>query len=62
MEAHSSILAWKIPWTEESSSLQFMGSQELEMTEHTLFDYLVIQFVSEKQDKQVFYSYIFKVI
>ena len=24
----SSILAWKIPWTEEPSSLEFMWSQE----------------------------------
>ena len=27
MAAHSSILAWRIPWTEESSGLQSMGSQ-----------------------------------
>ena len=26
METHSSILAWKIPWMEESGRLQFMGS------------------------------------
>ena len=26
MAIHSSILAWKIPWTEESSGLQSMGS------------------------------------
>ena len=24
---HSSILAWRIPWTEESGGLQSMGSQ-----------------------------------
>ena len=29
MEAHSSILAWKIPWTEEPGGLQSMGSQSL---------------------------------
>ena len=28
----SSILAWRIPWTEEPGSLQPMGSQELDMT------------------------------
>ena len=28
MAPHSSILAWKIPWTEEPGGLQFMGSQE----------------------------------
>ena len=27
MAAHSSILAWKIPWTEDPGRLQFMGSQ-----------------------------------
>ena len=27
MVNHSSILAWKIPWTEESGELQSMGSQ-----------------------------------
>ena len=29
---HSSILAWKIPWTEEPGGLQSMGSKELDMT------------------------------
>ena len=28
MATHSSILAWKIPWTEEPGRLQSMGSQE----------------------------------
>ena len=27
MATHSSILNWRIPWTEEPSGLQFMGSQ-----------------------------------
>ena len=27
MATHSSILAWKIPWTEELSGLQSVGSQ-----------------------------------
>ena len=27
MATHSSTLAWKIPWTEEPSRLQSMGSQ-----------------------------------
>ena len=27
MATHFSILAWKIPWTEEPGRLQFMGSQ-----------------------------------
>ena len=27
MATHSTILAWRIPWTEEPGGLQFMGSQ-----------------------------------
>ena len=34
MTAHSSILAWDIPWTEESGGLQSMGLQRVgHMTE-----------------------------
>ena len=29
MAAHSSILAWRISWTEEPSELQSMGSQRV---------------------------------
>ena len=29
METHSSILAWEIPWTEETGGLQSMGSQRV---------------------------------
>ena len=32
---YSSILAWRIPWTEEPGWLQFMGSQIVGTTEHT---------------------------
>jgi len=38
MEIHSSILAWKIPWTEELGKLQSMGLQRVEhdrMSEHS---------------------------
>ena len=30
MATHSSVLAWKIPWMEESGRLQSMGSQRVE--------------------------------
>jgi len=30
MATHSSILAWRIPWTEEPGRLQSMGSQRVE--------------------------------
>ena len=33
MAMHSSILAWRIPWTEDPGGLQSMGSQESDMTE-----------------------------
>ena len=33
MAAHSSILAWRIQWTEEPGGLQPMGSQESDRTE-----------------------------
>ena len=33
MATHSSILAWRIPWTEEPGGLQSMGLQESDMTE-----------------------------
>ena len=29
MATHSSILAWRIPWTEEPGGLQSMGSQRI---------------------------------
>ena len=33
MAAHSSILAWEIPWTEEPGGLQSMGSKKSDTTE-----------------------------
>ena len=33
MAIHSSILAWRIPWTEKPSRLQFMESKESDTTE-----------------------------
>ena len=32
MATYSSILAWRIPWTEEPGRLQFVGSQESDRT------------------------------
>ena len=31
MASHSSILAWKIPWTDEPGRLQSMGSQKIQI-------------------------------
>ena len=33
MATHSSILAWRIPWTEEPGGLQSMGSHRADTTE-----------------------------
>ena len=33
MATHSSIVAWRIPWTEKPGRLQSMGSKESGMTE-----------------------------
>ena len=42
MGTHSSILAWRIPWTEEPGRLQSMGSQreESDTTERLHFHFL----------------------
>ena len=37
MAAHSSTLAWKIPWVEEPDKLQSMGSQRSRLSDLTLF-------------------------
>ena len=47
MATHSSILAWEIPWTEESGGLQSMGSQRVGhnwATEHSsnMISHLII--------------------
>ena len=34
MATHSSILAWRIPWTEECSGLHSVGSQRVECYTH----------------------------
>ena len=39
MATHSSILAWKIPWTEEPGGLQSMASQRV------VYDYVTEQYL-----------------
>ena len=38
MSTHSSILAWRIPWTEEPDRLQPKGHKELDMTEQLILN------------------------
>ena len=40
MATHSSILVWRIPWTEELGGLQPMGLKELDTTERLHFHFL----------------------
>ena len=37
MATHSSVLAWRIPWTEELGGLQSTGRKELDTTERLHF-------------------------
>ena len=51
MTTHSSILAWRIPWTEEPGSLQSMGSQRVrhkQVTKQT-----AQRFQTDTQDKLI---------
>ena len=39
MATHSSILAWRIPWTEELGGLQYTGRKESDTTERLHFHF-----------------------
>ena len=41
MATHSSILAWRIPWTEEPGRLQSMGSQRVRQLSDLVTEYLI---------------------
>ena len=43
MATYSSILAWRIPWTEEPDGLQFMGHKESDVTERLTLSVLSIE-------------------
>ena len=48
MAAHSSILAWKIPWTEDPGGLKSMGLQESDTTEYVyicMYSYIQFQII-----------------
>ena len=56
MATHSSILTWKMPWTEEPGGLQSMGLQELGMTQqlnhHQRTKILFAAWCSQKKEKE----------
>ena len=60
MATHSSIFAWKIPWTEEPGGLQSMGSQSLRhnlVTEHARIHlHVIVPFKITNISKKLFMS------
>ena len=41
MATHSSVLSWRIPWTEEPGRLQLWGFKELDRTERLTHTHMV---------------------
>ena len=71
MATHSSVLAWRIPQTEEPGRLQSVGSQELDTTErlsthtHCFMSgfnccFLTCTQISQEAGQVVWYSHLFK--
>ena len=59
---HSSILAWKIPWTEEPGGLQSMGSQRVrqDWSDLALMQWTTYLFPKwEKTESALYYQYCF---
>ena len=54
MATHSSILAWRIPWTEELGGLQSMGRKESDTTKRLHFHF---HFHWDYKMKYVFFSF-----
>ena len=52
--AHSSILAWRIPWTEEPDGLQLCGHKELYVTDTYQYHYfrVINDFIKGKRSTQ----------
>ena len=53
MAAHSSILAWRIPWTEEPGRLSPWGCKELDTTERLILTNFGSQNISPKWGQNV---------
>ena len=43
MATHSSILAWRILWKENSATYDSLGQRELNTTEHMLQEHIIIR-------------------
>ena len=53
MASHSSILAWRIPWTEELGGLQSTGRKESDTTERLHFHFPFRKFNSGQFNRSV---------
>ena len=56
IKTHSSILAWRIPWTEEPGGLQSMGSQRVRHSDNCciFINYILyILYISKSYNKYV---------
>ena len=62
MATHSSILAWRIPWTEEPGGLQSTGSQRVGhdwATSLHFIENVTIWYSSRLSSTSIFYSFLF---
>ena len=50
--ADSSVLAWRIPWTEEPGGLQSTGSQRVRQIEHARISFSPIREENPKENRQ----------
>ena len=51
MAAHSNILAWRIPWTEEPGGLQSVESQRVRQTNHARISFPPIWEENPKENR-----------
>ena len=54
MATHSSILAWRIPWTEEPGGLHSMGSQRDTTEQLHYYSYLFLWYISDFHNRNYF--------
>ena len=55
MATHSSVLAWKIPWTEEAGGLQFVELQRFDTTEQLSPEHKTLNHVASIVFSKSFY-------
>ena len=57
MATHSSILAWRIPWTEELGGLQSTGCKESDTAEQLHFHFHLIGFIEYILKLGIYFRY-----